>query len=140
MTLDELSRSLPNGFHDAELKTLSLDFIGRQARLGLEIWIAAYPEVPGELEAYRPAEVRLSGLYYWLAEPPDDSYPHWWEGGGRLDVGLLHVLKHQPAIRLPETPVGAFVNWIFFNSWNAFAYVAAETAELEWVGDKFIRE
>jgi hypothetical protein len=38
MTLDELAVSLPNGFHDAELKTLALDYERREARLVLDLW------------------------------------------------------------------------------------------------------
>ena len=39
MTLDELARTLPNGFHDAALHSLALDFNLRTAELLLEIWV-----------------------------------------------------------------------------------------------------
>ena len=70
MTFDDLAISLPNGFHDAELKSIMIDYTRREARLILDIWVADDVSME-EREAYRPAEVTLSGLLFWVSEPPD---------------------------------------------------------------------
>jgi hypothetical protein len=71
VTLSELAASLPNGLHDANLGTVSLDFLTREARLELDIWIGD----EAEMEAYRRAEIKLSGLHYWVSEPPTRGSP-----------------------------------------------------------------
>jgi hypothetical protein len=64
-----LISSLPNGLRDAELETVTLDFKKRKASLELDVWVGDEEE----LEAYRHAQVTLSGLLVWVSEPPDPS-------------------------------------------------------------------
>ena len=136
MTMDELIASLPNGLYDAELGTVAIDFANRTVRLDLNIWVGD----DEELEAYRRAQVTLSGLLFWVSEPPDPSYPFASPRPLWIDAGPLtdDLPEKQPA--LPPVPQGAFANWLFVRDWNAFIYVAAEDASLTWLGDRTIRE
>jgi hypothetical protein len=86
-----------------------------------------------QIEAYRPAIINLTGLHFWIVEPPDPDYPGD-EAWLVIDTGEVSTLKSAPAIRLPDVPQTAFVNWIYVRQWNAFMYVAAETADHRWIG------
>jgi hypothetical protein len=139
MTLDELAGSIPNGFHDAELHSFTIDYKKCEARLVLDIWVADDVKKPDEIEAYRLAEVILSGLAFWVSEPPDDHYSPSQAGPLRIDTGSMATLERKKALRLPALPKGAFANWIFVTDWNAFIYLAAEDAQLRWLGDNAVR-
>jgi hypothetical protein len=139
MTFDDLAISLPSGFHDAELKSLTIDYTKREARLILDVWVADDLNSE-EREAYRLAEVILSGLLFWVSEPPDVRYPFNKAGGKRIDIGPMKLLKERDFVKLPPIPDDAFVNWIFVSDWNAFIYVAAQDAALKWLGEKTVRQ
>ena len=134
MTLDELDALLPSGLHDAKLDRVAINFADRTVRLELNIWVGD----DEEREAYRRAQVTLSGLLFWVSEPPDPSYPFASPRPLWIDAGPLtdKLPERQPA--LPPVPQGAFANWIFVRDWNAFIYVAAEDANLTWLGGRTI--
>lgn len=133
-TLDDLDASLPNGFHDAELNALSIDYVKAQLRLSLDIWVGDMNAPPGNArEAYRQADVLLSGLIYCVCEAPDAQYPFAGAHSITIDIGAIHQLKTPPAMNLPPVPEAAFANWIYVKDWNAFIYVAAQDARLEWL-------
>jgi hypothetical protein len=139
MTLDEVAASIPNGFHDAELNTFTIDYTKREARLILDVWVADNQEKPEKIESYRLAEVTLSGLVFWVSEPPDPRYPYGEPGAQRIDIGPIATFERKEALRLPPVPAGAFANWVFVTGWNAFIYVAAEDARINWLGSKTVR-
>lgn len=71
MTLDELDRSLPNRFHDAELNAHRVDRVQRERRLDVVVWVGSMEDVGGRgTEWYRRAEVRFTGLQALQIEPP----------------------------------------------------------------------
>jgi hypothetical protein len=134
MTLDDIAASLPNGFHDSALKVVTIDYVSREAKLSLEIWMADCDAVSGiNRDAYRRAELSLSGLVFWVCEPPSGGYPYDVKGEVRIDIGSVETLTTPPSPALPSTPVGCFVNWIYVGAWNAFIYVAAHDAKLTWL-------
>ncbi len=131
-TLDDLAQTLPNGFHDAELTHLSVDYARGEVRLGLMIWIGEMSDETSGREAYRPAIVTVSGLVLLLIDPPCEGYPFGEPGAVRIDGG-----PGQPATsrsELPGIPDDAFLYWFFVDDWNAFIRVAARHATLEWTG------
>jgi hypothetical protein len=133
-SLDHLADSLPNGFHDAQLKAIAIDYTALEARLSLNILVGDPDAVTEEdREAYRSAEVRLSGLIYFVIEAPDARYPYDNPGTLRIDVSRMQELTGPLSVSLPPLPETAFANWLFVNDWNAFIYVAARTAQFEWL-------
>jgi hypothetical protein len=131
MTIDELDALLPNGLHDAKLESVAIDFGARTARLDLDIWVGD----DEEREAYRRAQITLSGLLFWVSEPPDPLYPFSSPRAMWIDAGPLtdKIPEKQPA--LPPIPQAAFANWIFVRDWNSFIYVAAIDSSLTWLGE-----
>jgi hypothetical protein len=115
------------------LKTTAIDYLKREMTLSLDIWVGDLGAPSSvEREAYRSAEVRLTGLIYYVGEPPDTRYQYDQYGSIRIDVGSLSLLKRPPMMNLPSVEKPAFANWIYVSDWNAFIYVAAQAAHLRW--------
>src|SRR5256885_8257389 len=61
MTLEDVERALPNGFHDAFLQTLTVDYVARRATLSLRVWIGdADAPTNADREAYRQVVLTIS--------------------------------------------------------------------------------
>src|SRR5262249_11933992 len=73
MTFQETAASLPNGFHDAELRRFEMDYVRRQLQFDLVIWIGDM-DAPGRRELYRRARLRVDDVAFLVVEPPDVSY------------------------------------------------------------------
>ena len=134
MTLEELADTLPNGFHDAQVTSVGIDYVKREARLLIDLWVGELSTDNEELrEAYRKGELKLSGLLYWVIEPPDANYPYGESKQLWVDAGALESASFKPSVKLPEPlPARAFASWIFVQGWNSFMYLAAMDASLEW--------
>ena len=127
MTLAEISSSLPNGFHDAKLMTLDVDFSARVLNLRLAIWVGDMA-VPTTRERYRPAQVYVSGLQFMVIEPPDSRYPFL---KGPLTVDLMDA-DASLAVLGSLTPE-SFAARLYVGQWNAFIHIGALDARLTWV-------
>jgi hypothetical protein len=62
MAFQDLERSLPNGFHDAKLKSMAIDYVQRQMTMQMEILVGT-PEAE-DPEEYRNATLSVTGLYF----------------------------------------------------------------------------
>lgn len=134
MTLEDLADTLPNGFHDAHISSVSIDYVKRDARLIIDLWVGVPSEDQELREAYRQGELKLAGLLYWVIEPPDANYPYGESRQLWVDGGALESASFKPSVKLPEPlPDGAFASWFFVQHWNSFMYVSAMDASLEWM-------
>lgn len=130
MTLDDVARQLPNGFHDAHLLRLAVDYIRATGTLDLDLWVGTPAgATDAERERYRAGRVRIEGLLWCVIDPPNVAI-HASKDGFRIDAGRVADLKVRPEI--PLVPSDAFSWWFFVTEWNAFVYVAGRTAVLEW--------
>ncbi|MBI2413957.1 MAG: hypothetical protein HYV24_12205 [Deltaproteobacteria bacterium] len=133
MTIEQIERGLPNGFHDAKLKRIDIDYEKREAKLDLQASIGN-PESEDEKlrDTYRSCRLILSGFIFCIIEPPDTRYQY-------KEVSLLWITDSgsvSPAMILTKFPYqlqkGAFVHYFFVNDWNAFIYLSAMDARFEW--------
>jgi hypothetical protein len=89
-----------------------------------------------EREARRRGVLTLTGLLYFVIEPPDPGYP-FEESPSGLDItsdGATSTLDTRHA--LPPLEDGAvFAHYFWVNDWNAFIFVAARGAVFEWDSD-----
>src|SRR5229473_1564672 len=74
MTLEQLENSLPNGFHDAEIESIAVDYVSKRAVIKMRL----HTGDPGaanedEREAYKQADLLLSELFYFVIDPPDPT-------------------------------------------------------------------
>ena len=133
MTFQELSWTLPNGFHDAELQRFEMDYLTRTLRLDVVVWIGDMDDAPRR-EMYRPARVTVKSVAYFIIEPPDPKYDWAKPGRVRIDTGE-DPESHSDTI-LPPTPEGTTANWMFINDFNRCLYFAAGESSLEWTGEE----
>ena len=138
MTLDELDQIPPNGFHDAKIVSIEVDYLNATARLRISL-LVGWPEDPEpEREKHQEADLRVTGLCFCSIDPPDPNY-RFITSGRPITVGgdpaqsnnlpLLHEL-------LAKCPDGTWCYRFFVHDWNAFIHIAARDAELTWVGPK----
>ena len=130
MTLTDVDRELPNGFHDAYLLRFAADYAKATLTSDLNLWIGA-PDgrTQEERERYKPGRIRISGLCWSVMAPPDTvirANPR----GFRIDAGPVSDLETPP--KLPAAPPGVFSWWFFVQEWNTSLYVAGQSAALEW--------
>ena len=126
MTIEDIEQLLPNGFHDSYITALHVNYAQRTAEIDMKIWVSG-PEA-ADPDEYQPLKLSLSGLIYFVIEPPGDLYldtsEPWLVAGGSSEV------ETSPS-RLPKSlPAGAFTYWFFVNNWNSYIHIAALTAEL----------
>ena len=137
MNLIELADTLPNGFHDAEVHSFEMDYVGRVLRFRLEVWIGQM-EDEARRELYRLADLTLQEVAYLAIEPPGPG-AEWREAGVVcVDVGPGQPAK--AAFLVPEAPPGTTAAWFFLLDLNCFLHCAAATAKLQWVGEEHVRE
>ena len=123
MKLEELESSLPNGFHDAILRAIHIDYVTASASLVLDVDVG---EVKANEDRYRRARVNLSGLLFFSIESPERLKDLWPPDGLMIDAG--------PGRRseVPPSPDSAFVHWFYVVAWNSFIHVAAHEASISW--------
>jgi len=127
-SLESIAAELPNGFHDAFLRRLVVDYVERRATLALNVWVGELEAATdAEREKYRPINVTISGLLWCIIEAPRTT-DYGSADGLWIDAGPVSSLKNKPAI--PKVPDDAFAWWIFVREWNAFIYVAGADASL----------
>ena len=130
MTFKEVEHTLPNGFHDAKIERISLDYSAGTLQIAMRILIGT-PGQPDQDE-YGPAELRVGGLYFCFIEPPDPTYPFKPNGkplsvsgddGASGEIGFLQKL-----------PAGVSCYRFFVDQWNSFIYIAASDVQISSSG------
>jgi hypothetical protein len=130
MTLDELEHTLPNGLHDAEVRRVTVDYVARTVFMEVEVWVGDMDDPPERREAYRSGRVEISGLLFFIIEPPDPKYP--FSDSISLRIDGCDLRKNVDGELLKSMPTGAFFRSFFVNEWNSFIHIAAQKAELVW--------
>lgn len=132
MTIEEIESTLPNGFHDAQIKSININYVERVVTFHLDVWIAdAIEEDP---ETYQEVQLTLSRFLYCVIEAPDSQYPYQEKKMLWVDAGSA-ISTEGSSTQLPKSlPEGAFAYWFFVNNWNAFIHIAAMDAHLSYVG------
>lgn len=137
MTLDELDHTLPNGFHDAEIFSLEIDYAARTAQFQMALLIGLSDDPEPERQAYQKATLLISGLCFCSVEPPYTTYP-FLRGGSIWVGGDPAKSDHLPTLSalMEKCPEGTWCYRFFVVDWNAFIHIAAREAELKWIGAK----
>ena len=123
MTFQDLEQSLPNGFHDAELVKVHIDYEGQQAVLELNLDVNEDKNGP---ERYRRGRVTFSGVQFVTIDPPVDA---------GLEVSTISAGEGEPATapgRLPDIPKDCFLCWVFVVQSNSFIRLAARAVTHRW--------
>jgi hypothetical protein len=131
MTLRELAATLPNGFHDAQLRRFEMDYVERRLRFDLDVWIGDMENAPAR-ELYRPARLTVDEVAYLVIEPPDVRYSSRERDVVVIDAGEGRAAKSES--HLPEPPAGTSITWMYLGAMNRYLHFASGNASLEWIG------
>jgi hypothetical protein len=130
MTIEQLEAELPNGLHDALLRSLSSDPTKRRAELVLDVWIGdLHSSEESERELRRPALLELLEVAYLITDEPDPRYPATKGAPVQIDV----CGPDDDAELARQVPAGGFAGRFFVTEWNAFIHFAAREARLTWL-------
>lgn len=134
MQLEQLVDSLPNGFHDANLESINVDYASRRATLQMQLLVGSPDgETREQRETYKPAELHLSDVLYFVIDAPESTYEYAGTKALSIDAGRADEKSAPtPPIPLDQLPAGASAYWFFVNDWNSFIHVAAMEAKLQW--------
>lgn len=135
MTFEELDALYPNGFDDAHIDRLILDYQNRTVEM--ELNVRANPPDSPNSDEYQSAVLLLRGFYYFVIEPPDADHLWYPErsiqvNGYPEDGGQFPLLEHLRS----NLPSDAFCCRFYVHDWNAFIHVAARDAQFSLTGDK----
>lgn len=138
MTFEDLDRELPNGFHDAEIFSISLDYGGRTAVFEMAFWTGDI-EGPNR-EEYRRGTLFIRGLLYLSIDPPDPDYPFMDTGSSLSVAGYSEDPEQFPAMENLVKVSGSKVNCYRFyvHDWNSFIHLAATDVQLSWSDAHFV--
>lgn len=135
MTIKEIEDSLPNGFHDALIRKIQLDFEERLLTIELGL-LVDLPEDNVQCQ-YRNGTLRVFPLYLFFADPPYPGY-HFIPNGSPLNATGYPAEKGQNRIfdEISQAlPADASVYRFFLDDWNSFLYIAGAGAEFCWDSD-----
>jgi hypothetical protein len=129
MTFREIENTLPNGFHDAKIESLSVDYKTGALSISMRMLIGT-PGMPGQ-EDYGPAELRVNRLLFCSVEPPDPTYPYAPDGNA-FNVQGDDGIGDSPALKTlrEQLPPGASMYRFFVEEWNSFIYIAGSEIEI----------
>jgi hypothetical protein len=130
MTSEEVLAQLPNGFHDAVLKELHVEFAKQEVRLPFD-FLVGVPHAATEegREAMRPGVLRLTGVTSMLIEPPTRGAEFAMDDGVYVN-GKFGVYSGEPA-----PPDDGLVRlWFYVTTWDSRMMFTAKGCELEWEG------
>lgn len=139
MTFDQLDEDLPNGFHDAKLLRLALDYEQRSAMLYMKLLVQG-PQGPNS-EEYRGATVQVAGLCFCSIELPSpdepfvpDGFPVNISGYSEESPALMNPNQSLAQIReiLAKCPPGTSSYRFFSHDWNSFIHIAGTDVRLSW--------
>jgi len=134
MTFEQLDALHPNGFDDAYIDSLRVDYQNRTAELRLSL--RGNPPGSPNADDYERAVLLLDGFYYLVIEPPDAD--HLWYPVRSIQInGYPEDASQFPLFEnlKPKLPTGAFCCRFYVHDWNAFIHVAARDAQLSWLED-----
>lgn len=129
MTIGEIEANLPNGFHDATLNNIFIDYDTQRVVLSIEVNIGS-PE--DDNENFRTGKLTISGVLFCAIEPPDPKYAFQKAKGIWIADSGTVTSSMKNAYMIEHLPKGVFFHYFFINEWNSFIFVAARDAVFEW--------
>jgi hypothetical protein len=127
---DALLDTLPNGLHDAELVSLTLDLAVAEVQCIVDVDLSD-PDDPAAEGRSRPARLVFAGVSFLVIDPPQcdlTTLPLAWIDAGSGDPWTLP----RPDLQAPDD---GFLAWIFLHETNSFIRVGARQASLAWLGE-----
>ena len=132
MTFEEIEDKLPNGFHDAEIRNIGIDFVGHSITIGMNLHVSEHGDV--DSERYRPGTLTVVSPYLFYLEAPDPRYPFVLDGSP-INASSYSIedgkdIKFVPLLQRITSKATAF--GFFLDDWNSYFNLAGASVEFSW--------
>ena len=131
MTLEDLEETLPNGLHDAQIRSMKHDFESGTVKLQVRLLFGVPDDPPETRHSYRDAEVVFYRVLFFASEIPKPesafrSPRRIWFQVYPMEPGVLseQLLKTLPA----DTQCYS----LFVNDWYCSIHIAAGDVSFSW--------
>lgn len=130
MTLEEIDSSLPEGLHDAQIRSYVRDFETATLTFFVKVVVGLSPENNRRLQ-YCDGEIRFQGVQYFMSENPDAESVFRdpgcvWFSFGRADAGAI------PDVVDKMLPPELLRYSLFIQEWNSSMNIAAHEVSFTW--------
>jgi hypothetical protein len=141
MTWAELENTLPSGFHDSALKSLTVDYERRTLTLDVSLKVGDPDGLREQRDDIRDAKIEVSGVVFFVIDPPSAGAGYDFDSPGELWIADGYEIRSIPEFTkaidtklLSAVPREAFVQSFFVKNWNSYIHVGARHCALEWAG------
>ena len=139
MNLKELSLTLPNGFHDAELLEMNVNFIKNSASLRMNLWVGDLQAVKNPKESYQEVILQLSAVDLFSIERPNNPDKYIWKGSWVID-SFETTEKQFPGLENFPEKIKTNLFSFYSDSTNSFIHISAKEVVMNTIGEVKISE
>lgn len=127
MRIADLDNSLPNGFHDSTLQSMSVKLDEGMLEFVLDVSVGDAEGTSDERERYRLARLLITGVAYVFVDPPGPG------SAWTSRASMIDLCDAEPAVSARfGAPQGGFAARFFVADWNAFIHFAGMDVTLTW--------
>ncbi len=133
-TFEELDHELPNGFHDAKIRSVRIDYLSRTAELGMDLLVGVGIPDDKNKSVYRRGRVKVAGLLLFFIQAPDPGCKFLLDGTPLFVSGDAVRAGQSPEVDglLPFLPPDGVAYRFFLEDWNSFLYLGGGDVEFSW--------
>ena len=129
MTLEEIEDTLPNGFHDAQIQEIAMNYDEARLTLRIKIWAGSPSSSPPERDRYRSGILTFRRVQFFAVELPQAGiafqHPgHIWFSFGRTPSDTI------PPRISDVLPQGTLCYSLFILDWFSSIHIAAAEVSL----------
>lgn len=126
---DDIEQYLPNGFHDAQILQISIDYVARTAEFSMKLDISGPDQSSRD---YSSGKLRVNGFAFITADVPDERYDY--AVGSLFVSGQESEARFFPKLAEFQKRLGTsfFFYTFFVQEWNGFIHISATDTEFEW--------
>ena len=127
----EILESLPNGFHDALLKSVFVNYESDKIILSLDIWIGNLDDPVEQMrEQYIPGILEFHGIEFFISEAPRPAVPCSRNEKLLINIDGIESLAGKIRVKLPGfDQTKSFAVWVYISNFNCFLFICARSAK-----------
>ena len=131
MTLEQLEHELPNGLHDAKIRSFTRDLENDTLVMTLNVLVGLPGDPPETRDAYRAATITFSGVKLFVVESPDASSAFLAPGDVSFSVERSEPGTFSPEIEKRLANLAEMYSF-FILDWLSSIHIAASSMSFAW--------
>jgi hypothetical protein len=133
MTLEQLEEELPNGLHDAQIRSIARNFENGTLTLEVRILIGLPDDSPEKRDEYRNGSITFTGVELFVIESPEASSAFLAPGSVSFSVSRSEVDLF-PVDIVGKLMQGTDMYSLFILDWHSHIHIAASDMSFGWEG------